>query len=104
MATFPTNYIFDDETLAEVYRVLNGPLAGNGHQAGRLIIVVEGQLRGPRPVRPIISWLYKITDQHNFPAIKPLPLFDKHNFTARWEIVEHGNAQARLLVAEVRRD
>lgn len=104
VATFPTNYIFDDATLAEVYRVLKVPLAGNGHQAGRLIIVVEGQLRGPRLVRPIISWLYKITDQHKFPAIKPLPLFDKHNFRARWEIVEHENAQARLLVAEVRLD
>jgi ubiquinone/menaquinone biosynthesis C-methylase UbiE len=104
VATFPTNYIFDDETLAEVHRVLKAPLAGNGHPTGRLIIVVEGQLRGPWLIRPFINWLYKITDQHNFPAIKPLPLFDKHNFTARWEIVEHEKAQARLLVADVRFD
>jgi len=94
VATFPTNYIFDGPTLAEVYRVLT--------PAGRLIIVVEGQLQGPWPIRPFINWLYKITDQHNFPDLKPLPLFKKHNFTARWETARHQGAQARLLVAAKR--
>ena len=100
VATFPTNYIFDDQTLAEVYRVLKVPEESNGNKGGRLIIVVEGQLRGPWPIRPMIDWLYKITDQHNFPAIKPLPQFEKHNFKARWETVEHEGVQARLLIAE----
>ncbi len=100
VATFPTNYIFDDQTLSEVYRVLKTSSATQNVLAGRLIIVVEGQLRGPWPLRPLIDWLYRITDQHNFPAIKPLPAFKKHNFTARWETVEHEGTQARLLIAE----
>lgn len=101
IATFPTNYIFEDQTLAEVYRVLKSPNS-NTASAGRLIIVVEGQLRGPWPLRPFIDWLYKITDQRNFPAIKPLPAFEDHNLPARWELVEHQGAQARLLIAHKR--
>lgn len=94
VATFPTNYIFDHSTLAEARRVLK--------PAGRLIIVVEGQLRGPWPLRPLIDWLYKITDQHNFPAINPLPLFEQHNFTARWQIARHEGVSAKLLIADKR--
>jgi len=100
VATFPTNYIFDDKTLAEVYRVLKAPETGESNAAGRLIIVIEGQLRGPWPIRPVIDWLYKITDQHNFPTINPLPQFEKHNFKGRWETVEHEGVQARLLIAD----
>lgn len=94
VATFPTDYIFDRATLAEAHRVLK--------PAGRLIIVVEGQLRGPWPLRPLIDWLYKITGQHNFPAINPLPLFEQRNFTARWQIAEREGASAKLLIADKR--
>lgn len=100
VATFPTNYIFDDATLTEVHRVLKP--ATTNTPAGRLIIVVEGQLRGPWPLRPLIDWLYKITGQHNFPEIKPLPLFERHSFSARWQMIEHRGAQAKLLVADKR--
>jgi len=92
VATFPTNYIFEDETLAEVWRVLA--------PGGRLIIVTEGQLRGPWPLRPFIDWLYAITGQHNFPQLNPLPQFENHNFVARWATAEHQGAQARLLIAK----
>ncbi len=100
IATFPTPYIFEDETLAEVKRVLKSPGPNNGHPGGRLIIVIEGQLRGPWPIRPFIDWLYKITDQRNFTPAKPLSVFEKHNLATHWEIVEHKGAQARLLIAQ----
>ncbi len=99
IATFPTPYIFEPETLTEVYRVLKP--ASDSAPAGRLVIVMEGQLRGPWPIRPFIDWLYKITDQRNFPANKPLPVFAQQYFNVRWETVEHNGAQARLLVADV---
>jgi ubiquinone/menaquinone biosynthesis C-methylase UbiE len=102
VATFPTDYIFDDQTLAEIHRVLQKPAAANNNTPGRLIIVVEGELRGLWPARLVIDWLYKVTGQHNFPAIKPLPLFEQHGFHARWETFEHEDAQARLLIAERR--
>jgi ubiquinone/menaquinone biosynthesis C-methylase UbiE len=100
VATFPTDYIFDDQTLAEIHRVLQNPYTDAATPAGRLIIVVEGKLRGPWPVRPFIDWLYKITDQRHFPNIKPLPLFEAHKFAARWEMAEHEDARARLLIAK----
>ncbi len=99
IATFPTPYIFEPETLAEIYRVLKPPSADT--PTSRLIIVVAGQLRGPWPLRPFIDWLYKITDQRNFPVNKPLPIFAQQHFKARWETAEHNGAQARLLIAEV---
>jgi ubiquinone/menaquinone biosynthesis C-methylase UbiE len=101
VATFPTNYIFEDATLAEVRRVLRSPLETEGRAGGRLIIVAEGKLRGPWPVRPFIDWLYRITDQHNFPNIRPLVLFEHHGFAACWEVVEFDGAIARLLIADV---
>ena len=95
VATFPTDYMLQGDTLAEIHRVL--------HNAGRLIIVAEGQLRGPWPIRPLINWLYRITNQRSLPPEQPLKLLMAHNFDARWELVEHQGAQARLLVAAKRR-
>ena len=99
VATFPTNYIFETSTLTEIYRVLMAPRAHEGGSAGRLIIVVEGQLRGPWPIRPLIDWLYKITDQHDFPTIKPLPTLAAQHFDARWKTIEQRGISARLLIA-----
>lgn len=98
VATFPTNYIFETSTLTEIYRVLMPPRAHESGSAGRLIIVVEGQLRGPWPIRPLIDWLYKITDQHDFPTIKPLPTLAVQHFDARWKTIEQRGVSARLLI------
>jgi ubiquinone/menaquinone biosynthesis C-methylase UbiE len=100
VATFPTNYIFAPETLAEVYRVLKAPQVESGIAAGRLIIVVEGQLRGPWPIRPAIDWLYDVTGQKSFPPARALPVFAKHHLSARWEIVDEQGVSARLLIAD----
>ena len=91
VATFPTNYIFQPDTLAEISRVLN--------QTGCLIIVIEGQLRGPKPIRPFIDWLYKITNQQGFPKGKPLDQLAQHNLNARWQVSQHNGASARLIIA-----
>lgn len=118
IATFPTDYMLQPDTLVEIKRVLrNTASTPDGHTpraeplglslgtkprdeaAGRLIIVAEGQLRGPWPLRPLINWLYKITNQRTIPPEQPLKLLAAHDFDARWELVEHKGAQARLLIA-----
>jgi ubiquinone/menaquinone biosynthesis C-methylase UbiE len=99
VATFPTDYIFEGETLAEIHRVLEAPPIAKNNTAGRLIIVIEGQLRGPWPIRSFVEWLYKVTGQRKFPPFKPLSLFEEHNFETRWEMAEHRGARARLLIA-----
>ncbi len=92
VATFPTNYIFQDDTLAEISRVLN--------PNGRLTIVVEGHLRGPKPIRPFIDWLYEITNQKGFAKGKPLNQLASHNLSARWQTVRQNGASARLIIAD----
>jgi len=92
VATFPTDYIFQEDTLAEINRVLNS--------TGRLTIVIEGQLRGPSPIRPFIDWLYQITNQKGFPKGKPLDQLAQHNFNARWQTVWYDGASARLIIAD----
>jgi ubiquinone/menaquinone biosynthesis C-methylase UbiE len=98
VATFPTDYMLAGDTMAEIYRVLHS--AAVGRPPGRLIVVFEGHLRGPWPVRPFINWLYEITGQRSLPPAKPLHLLTKGGFVARWELVERDGAAARLLIAE----
>ncbi len=89
----------EDETLAEIHRVLRDPAPDS---PGRLIVVAEGQLRGPWPIRPFIDWLYKVTGQRDTPLEKPMAPLTKHNFAARWEFVTHDGAKVRLIIAEKR--
>jgi ubiquinone/menaquinone biosynthesis C-methylase UbiE len=99
VATFPTDYMLESKTLAEIYRVLRNSTSPHNDDGGRLIVVAEGQLRGPRPIRPLIDWLCQITNQRRIPPEEPLKLLAGHNFEARWKIAEADGAQARLLLA-----
>jgi len=53
IATFPTDYILDPDTISEVARVTSG--------RGRLIIVAGGQKDGDRPNPHFLDWLSKMT-------------------------------------------
>jgi len=59
LSTFPTDYIVDPATLAEVVRVLR--------ENGRFVIVPEGHLIGGGAVTRFIEWLFAITGQR-YPA------------------------------------
>jgi len=99
VATFPTDYLLESKTLAEIHRVLRSSTSTQNDDGGRFIVVAEGQLRGPWPVRPFIDWLYRITNQRRILPKEPLRLLADHNFEARWKIAEAKGAQARLLLA-----
>ncbi len=98
VATFPTDYMLARDTMAEIHRVLR--TAAGEEPAGRLVVVFEGQLRGPWPLRPLLDWLYDLTGQRSLPPAKPLRLLNAGGFAARWEMVEREGASARLLIAE----
>ena len=55
LSTFPTNYIVDPATLAELHRLLQ--------PGGRVVIVPEGHLTGRTSLHQIIAWLFRITGQ-----------------------------------------
>ena len=55
LSQFPTNFIFETETLAEIYRMLRPD--------GRLVILPEGHLTTRGPLSRLIQWLFVITGQ-----------------------------------------
>ncbi len=55
LATFPTDYILDPQTLGNVWRVLA--------ENGRFIVVPEGHLRGRGIIHKFIAFLFWITGQ-----------------------------------------
>jgi len=59
LATFPTDYVVQPETLAAVFRVLG--------ENGRFVIVPEGHLTGGGVMHRIIHWLFRITSQRSGP-------------------------------------
>jgi ubiquinone/menaquinone biosynthesis C-methylase UbiE len=57
LATFPTDYIVDPESLVAIYRVLRAD--------GRLVVVPEGHLTGHGLRHRLIDWLFRLTGQRS---------------------------------------
>ena len=53
IATFPTEFIIEDETLTEISRVLS--------DGGQLIVVASGVFTGRGMLQRFLEWLYRIT-------------------------------------------
>jgi ubiquinone/menaquinone biosynthesis C-methylase UbiE len=68
LATFPTEYVVDPATLAEVKRVLG--------ENGRFLIIPAAQLSGQGLPQRFIAWLYTITGQQANQPAEPSP--DNH--------------------------
>jgi ubiquinone/menaquinone biosynthesis C-methylase UbiE len=99
VATFPTDFILESQTLTSVARVLR--------PSGSLVIVTMGYLTGTglrrgsgwRLAGRFVDWLYRITGQREIPEPKPLARLQEYGFSARWEDATLEGAKARLLVA-----
>ncbi len=92
LATFPTNYIFEVETLAEIHRVLA--------EGGQLIVVMQGQLKGPPWVGAFIEWLYRIIGQREILRANALNRLSDAGFYAHWQQASFEGATAHLIVAQ----
>lgn len=55
VCTFPTPFIFQQQTLDEAHRVLK--------PGQKMVILLGAQLTGPAPLSAFIEWLYRITGQ-----------------------------------------
>jgi ubiquinone/menaquinone biosynthesis C-methylase UbiE len=91
VATFPTAYIVDPATLAQVARVLR--------PGGRLVVVVGAQLSGRDPLSRLLEWLYRITGQRETMEDWESP-FVAAGLNVRRVQVEVARSQVWLLVAE----
>ncbi len=99
LATFPTEYIIDPETLTAVYRVLAAD--------GRFVIVPEGHLTGRGPLRRFIKWLFRITGQREGAFARDeatwesfQALFAAASFTAEVHQVQLPGSVATVVVAK----
>ncbi|MBI5669732.1 MAG: methyltransferase domain-containing protein [Chloroflexi bacterium] len=75
ICTFPTDFIFMPETLAEAHRVLQ--------PGGQLLIVPTGALTGGRPGDKAVEWLYRITGQRGGAGIDLRAFFARYGFEAQ---------------------
>jgi ubiquinone/menaquinone biosynthesis C-methylase UbiE len=92
VATFPTDYIFDPETLREVARVTSG--------RGRLVIVVGAQPDGGPPNSHFVGWLSQRIGQDGAGRNGEASAFERAGLTARIERRSVGEGTVFLVVAE----
>ena len=92
IATFPTEYIFQPDTLAEVWRVLS--------PGGRLIVVLQGDLRRFGWLNTAIEWLYRLTGQRETPFAAIERRFRAAGFAVTQTHTTIKGATAQLLIAE----
>lgn len=92
VCSFPTAFIFDPQTLAELRRVLT--------PGGCAIYVLAGQLDGGGPLRWLIRALYRLTGQGQRPLTTGdhISAFGGCGLKARAEIVRCDGSAAQLLL------
>ena len=98
IATFPTRFIFQPETLSEIARILQDD--------GRLVIVLSGRFTTSGVVAEGLEFLYRATGQReeDIPEMyeQVLALFQAAGFTASWERVPCKNSEALIIFAQKR--
>lgn len=98
IATFPTEFIVDPQTLDEVYRLLPAD--------GQFIIVLNGTFTGRGVVQRFLEFLYRITGQRaaaNHSLYRHvLDLFTAHGFEAQIHEETCPGSVVQLLVATKR--
>lgn len=88
VSTFPTEFIVDPATIAEVYRVLK--------PGGRLVFVPNGQLTGGGVARQGLEVAYRATGQRG-----PWPNHIEERFTGTGFILMQAVEPCRISVAQV---
>lgn len=94
ISTFPSEYIFDPDTIAEVWRVLQ--------PGGVLIIVGVSQITGKSIPDRFAAWLYRITGQSGEPGDEWISPFERQGFSTDLDRVRQ--PRAIVLRAVARKD
>jgi len=91
VSTFPTEYIFDMQTMSEAHRVLRN--------RGRLIVLLAAW-----PKNPVLAWLFKVTgqsptDAHESIKSKTQETFAHTEFRSEVQIVEVKSGNLLIVIA-----
>jgi ubiquinone/menaquinone biosynthesis C-methylase UbiE len=92
VSTFPTEYIFDMQTLSEAHRVLRS--------SGRLIVLLAAW-----PNHPLLAWLFKVTgespsDAYESIRSKTKETFAQADFKSEIQIVEVKSGNLLFVIAQ----
>ncbi len=92
VCTFPTPFIFEQQTLDEARRVL---------KPGRTLVILLGaQLTGPGPLSAFIEWLYKITGQREGLPSQWMDRFETAGLTADYVYKTIDSARVLMIIAK----
>jgi len=92
IATFPTEYIFNPRTLANIHRLLR--------PTGQLVIVMQGDLLGFGVLSTFVEGLYRVTGQRAIAENTVSATLTAANFNVRWERLRFQGASAQVLIAQ----
>jgi ubiquinone/menaquinone biosynthesis C-methylase UbiE len=95
IATFPSEYIFDPQTLRELRRVLIAD--------GKLVIISTAWITGGRPLERLAAWLFRVTGEApGKPRMISAAMRDRFahaGLTVRSELVSVRNSQVLVILA-----
>ncbi len=95
VSTFPSEYIFDPRTLAEIHRVLA--------PGGRLVTLPLAWITGGRPLERLAAWLFRVTGQTQGQPGQLNPLvrdrFEHAGFEVQGEAVRQGSSLLLFIIA-----
>lgn len=91
-ATFPSEYIFEPNTLSEAYRVL---IPG-----GQLVVLPVAWITGDKWYERFAAWLFKITGQAPTPGEKMLKPFENAGFSVIQKWIKRSAWEAFVILAK----
>ncbi len=98
VSTFPAEYIFEEQTLSEIRRVLG--------EGGRFVLLPAAWIVGRKALDRLAAWLFRATDQApRYPgevfAERLRPQLEQAGFKLQFEIVDLRASQILIVVGTV---
>ncbi len=98
VSTFPAEYIFEAQTIAEIKRVL--------HSGGRYVLVPAAWIIGQKALDKVAAWLFRATDQAprlpaDLFAERLRPQLEEAGFQTEFEMVEIRSSSVLIVVATI---
>ncbi|MGD8625733.1 MAG: methyltransferase domain-containing protein [Anaerolineae bacterium] len=97
--TFPTPFVYQPASVANLARVLREPGVEEGRPGGRLIVVEQAYFRRRDPAARVLEWAYRITGQRGRPPDLPA-LLAAAGLDARRASVEVEGTTVGLVIAD----